>query len=54
MVKPTTIHVVLITLDRNWEIKQLDTNNALLNGIPQELYLWINLQGLNNMINRNF
>ena len=54
MVKLTTIHMVLITLDKNWDIKKLDINNALLNGIPQELYLWINLPGLNNMINTNF
>ena len=35
--KPTTIRIVLtIALSRGWSVRQLDINNAFLNGILQE------------------
>lgn len=37
VVKPTTIRIVLtIALSRGWSVRQLDINNAFLNGILQE------------------
>ena len=37
VIKPSTIRVVFtIALSRNWAIKQLDVNNAFLNGYLQE------------------
>ncbi|RVW25842.1 Retrovirus-related Pol polyprotein from transposon TNT 1-94 [Vitis vinifera] len=40
VMKPTTIRVILsITPARNWVVKQLDVNNAFLNGDLQEVHM---------------
>ncbi|WJZ89935.1 hypothetical protein VitviT2T_009118 [Vitis vinifera] len=46
IVKPTTIMIVLtITLSRGWSVRQLDINNAFLNGILQEKVFMSQPQG---------
>lgn len=40
VVKPTTIRVILtIAITFNWEIRQLDVNNAFLNEYLQDVYM---------------
>lgn len=47
VVNPTTIHIILsIALTNNWEIRQLDVNNAFLNSYLQEKVYMAQPRGL--------
>lgn len=47
VVNPTTIHIILsLALTNNWEIRQLDVNNAFLNSYLQEKVYMAQPRGL--------
>ena len=51
VIKPSIVRVVLIVVfAQNWEIFQLDVNNAFLNGILHETVLIEQLQGFEKSI----
>lgn len=52
VIKPTTIRIILtIAVDKGWDVRQLDINNAFLNGKLEENVSMLHLKGLKMKVN---